>query len=246
MSDSYFKRDSSLEKELNKILMAALGEREDVEFLYPRRNDDYDFKKDNSGIDAIVSSEKIFGDSTPKNVDFKSATSWVANSNQAGLRTFAFELSFLNRSREFCDGWLFGDKYSETEYYSLQWLWKRDDFLRGRIESISDIGKAESLLVAKKDVQEYARNLNITPNNYRHISQWLFDFPSGVNIDYYDTGRRVAISEKKSEYFLIPDKKNPRITCSKYLAEAPVNLLIPKEDLIEMTVSAEGHQIIPL
>lgn len=242
MAKGNFRNDSALEKQLNqKILKELQKPYYGVSLQYPNAEQNpYNSEQDRSGIDAIFASQHIFQIDGYKNVDFKSATSWIAESGKTGLGTFAFELSFLNENDELRDGWLFGDKYSFTEYYSLQWLWKKPEISQKYVQSAEDIGKVETLIVSKSKVQDYARSLNITESNFRGLSVWLASKSNDERIayeHYYEkSGSKLKIFSKKIELSLQPERpgQQARLLCSTQLPERPVNLLIPKKDLIAM------------
>lgn len=127
MSNSKFGNfDDDLEKE--QILTKWI-----IDNFLSNEVDDFkvieDAKTQNTGVDFVITSEEIFGYSLPYKVDFKAALNYIRpmkdkyNNKPQKMPTFAFELSFLNQFKKEREGWLFGEKYINTEYYMLGWVW---------------------------------------------------------------------------------------------------------------------------
>ena len=97
MKKSYFERDMKNEQIITKwiernFLMTVTDKYEIIQ----------DSKIQNSGVDFIITSEKLFGYNLPYKVDFKAALNYIRpirdeyNNRPQKMPTFAFELSFLN------------------------------------------------------------------------------------------------------------------------------------------------------
>lgn len=126
-----------------------------------------------------------------------------------GLNTFAFELNFLNRSGKRAEGWL-TDPSKETTHYQLLYLNAEKDF-----DHIDQIHQVAYVLVGRKAVLDLI----------------------GLDIETLrKRGREVAQS---NEFY---HSKNPAApyyyTHSTRLAESPVNIIIPKKELLRIACSS--------
>jgi hypothetical protein len=123
-----------------------------------------------------------------------------------GLPTFAFELNFINRKGERTEGWL-TDASKKTEYYQLLFLTAKQDF-----ESIDEINQVEYVLVERSKIIQV------------------------INLDL-PTLRKKGIEVSQSNDF--HQFKIPGVpyyfTHSTKLAESPVNIILRKEKLIEIS-----------
>lgn len=125
---------------------------------------------------------------------------------EGGLPTFAFELNFINRSGSRIEGWL-TDEGKKTEYYQLLFLTAKKDF-----ENIDEINKVEYVLVERsKILQAINLDLSTLRNKGIEVSQNL-DFHQFkiLGVPYY-------------------------FTHSTKLAESPVNIILRKEKIIEIS-----------
>ncbi|MGK0554821.1 hypothetical protein [Macrococcus capreoli] len=212
---STFNADLSVEKEVNMYLDT---------FIYPILSSEfgleftrvYDKDSQHKGVD-IVGSHKLFNEIL--NIDEKTATHYFKNNlNHTGLKTFALELSYLGQNNMFRDGWLFNSKYSETNAYLFNWGWTSPDVQHWRDIKFENIIKIESVLVFKKDL-------------LRHLDR-KYDFNKATYSDYIN---EYQVSNKNSRFF-IKENSGPYIlqSSNKY-AEAPTNLIFPKEELINIS-----------
>jgi hypothetical protein len=128
-----------------------------------------------------------------------------------GLPTFAFELNFINRIGKRVEGWL-TDESKKTQYYQLLFLTAKKNF-----ECIDEIRKVEYILVERtKIIQAINLDLQLLRNKGIEVSQSFeyYQFKIG-GIPYY-------------------------FTHSTKLAESPVNIILRKEKLIEIsTINGE-------
>ncbi len=125
---------------------------------------------------------------------------------EGGLPTFAFELNFINRRRERAEGWL-TDEGKKTEYYQLLFLTAKKDF-----ENIDEINKVEYVLVERSKIIQ-AINLDLPTLRKKGIEV-------SQSLDFYQ--------------FKIPGVPY-YFTHSTKLAESPVNIILRKEKLIEIS-----------
>ena len=123
-----------------------------------------------------------------------------------GLPTFAFELNFVNKNGERVEGWL-TDESKSTTFYQLLFLTAEKDF-----ESVKKKEKVEYILIKKEEILKFiALDLAIL--------------------------RRKGIEVSKSEDFRqFREQSIPYyFTHSTQLAESPVNIIIRKNKLIELS-----------
>lgn len=124
-----------------------------------------------------------------------------------GLPTFAFELNFVNKAGKRIEGWL-TDQRKKTEYYQLLFLTAQKDF-----ESVNQIREVEYILVERSEI----------------LKQIDLDMPA-----LRQKGLDVAQS---SDFY---QHKSPScdyyFTHSTRLAESPVNIIIRKQKLIQISI----------
>jgi hypothetical protein len=123
-----------------------------------------------------------------------------------GLPTFAFELNFVNRRGERVEGWL-TDERKKTEFYQLLFLTAKKDF-----ESIDEIYKVEYVLV---DRNKIFKAINLDLAELRKKGMEVSGNPGfcqfkAPGVPYY-------------------------FTHSVHLAESPVNIILRKDKLIEIS-----------
>lgn len=186
-----------------------------------------DKKTQNTGVDFVITSEEIFGYDLPYKVDFKAALNYIRpmkdkfNNKPKKMPTFAFELSFLNESHEVREGWLFGEKYNNTEYYMLGWVWADLPFFyneAGYIEvnsenlNYEDIREVEIMIIHKESLRNYAKKYKIDEASALIKSKEMRN------------NRTYKISLGKNNTY-------PTLNYSTTLDEEPVNLVIPTNDL---------------
>lgn len=236
MKKSYFERDMKNEQIITKwiernFLMTVTDKYEIIQ----------DSKIQNSGVDFIITSEKLFGYNLPYKVDFKAALNYIRpirdeyNNRPQKMPTFAFELSFLNRLNEEREGWLYGEKYSNTEYFMLAWVWvdlpaKRNK--KGYIAidmnkfSYDCIEEIEIIILNKDVIRNYARSF-------------------GINEVTAITKSQEMRNKEIKEIFLVVGNKYPKLHYSHFLNEEPVNLVIHTNDLQELATYHETITKLP-
>lgn len=129
------------------------------------------------------------------------------------LRTFAFELSFINRNNEIQDGWLLNEKLL-TDSYLLVYINKAK---KNILESINDIQETEIILLDKKDILEYLNDLGWSRNGLIIKNQQIRD------------------TDGQTEMGNIW-RNGCKFSYSKQLVEKPINVLIPIEELRKMNL----------
>lgn len=191
-----------------------------------------DSKIQNKGVDIILMDENIFGSNSPYNIDLKAALDYVRplkdehNKKPNKMPTFAFELSFFNEDEQEREGWLFGKKYNETEYYMLCWIWADLQFEyneAGYIEtnmdyfSYNSIEEVEIIVIQKETIQNYAKKYNI-------------DSVSSI------TQSKKMRNNRQKRLSLAKHKKYPQLNYSMDKKEKPVNLVVSFHELKKMAI----------
>lgn len=210
---STFSDDLKTEKIISNFLDTYFYER-----IIPNKYERVkNLEEQNLGIDL-----KIKGKNKTKTYKFdeKVAHQWV----NYDLKTFAFELSYI-KDNETKGGWLFNNKYSETDYYILGYV-HAEGIADKEWKNITEnnINKIELLIVKKEKIQSYLEKKN----------------PSLNSEDY------LTVSEEIRQY-LTPKKEtklnrnNLNWNLSLHLKEKPLNILIPKN---ELTKICEKHYLV--
>lgn len=207
---STFKKDLLIEKEISEWLHKHYYSTDIFEKVKGINQTDLQHK----GVDTVQTSFAIFKDRLDHAVDEKCAVRYVKrDSNEKKLPTFAFELNYEKEGR-LLDGWLFGDKYSATEYYQVMWVWA-DVSKIGKWnynwEEINrnNITKIEGYVIKKSVLQNYLNDLDLTKEK-------LFSM-------------RNDLLKSKEKYYL--DDQKTRIQISFQLPEKPMNVIIDAEKL---------------
>ena len=139
-------------------------------------------------------------------IDEKAATSWA---HKGDLKTFAFELSSMYGEKEM-GGW-FLDKEGRNQTTHWLLVWPRT---AGKpIANSSDITHAEVALVSVRTLRNWVR---------RHASR-----ESGYIED--------AISQIRNGEINQTQWSGLRLMISRQLPEQPINLLIPRETIRELS-----------
>lgn len=139
--------------------------------------------------------------------DEKAAVKYVNKS----LQTFALELSFINRGNHLQDGWLLNEDNVNNSYMFI-WIDKaKKDVLTNK----DDIQELQLALVGKDSIMTYLNGLGWNKNNLIYKSQRIRENPSENKGDLYKNGCRFFYSS--------------------YFVEEPVNILLPRTKLIEIS-----------
>jgi hypothetical protein len=123
-----------------------------------------------------------------------------------GLPTFAFELNFVNRRGERMEGW-FTDESKKTTHYQLLFLTAKKGF-----EKVEDIACVEFILVERSKILN-AININLTTLRQK-----------GMVVA--QSGEFRQFKQSGTPYYF---------THSVKLAESPVNIVLSKKLLIELS-----------
>lgn len=169
----------------------------------------YDVSKQNKGVDVILESKS----GSLINIDEKTATDYF----NKDIPTFVLEISFL-KDNVLKEGWLFGNKYSDTDTYLFCWGWKEDTNKDLSVENIKHIeaysirkSKLQKLLDDKYDLNKY---------NYKKKVELAIDEINELSND---------------EKVFLKGTKGPRWNISRHLNEEPINLVTPKHLLKQAT-----------
>lgn len=141
-------------------------------------------------------------------IDEKCALSY---NNINDLKTYALEMSFINKKNKVIDGW-FLDEKNITSHYLFCWLDKANK--KNKDLNLCDIYNVEIMLVSKESILNYLKNeLNLTPeilsvlgNGIRNVNKRKLVFDSNVRFVY-----------------------------SSHLREKPINLILNKEVLRKLS-----------
>ena len=151
------------------------------------------------GVDVIINykDRQIY-------VDEKAAVKYLK------LKTFALELSFLNRFGKLQTGW-FLDKKKINDYYLFVWI---NELTGDKIEDISSIREIDVALVKKEKLFNHLETLGWTLDKLKAKDKQIRE------------QRNVNMGNIK--------KYGCKFSYSKQLKEKPINILLPKTSYIEL------------
>ena len=165
-----------------------------------------DKKRQVQGIDTIflIDGKKCY-------CDEKSAVRY------RNIKTFALELSFLNKFDELMNGWFISDRMV-NDYYLFIWIDKSlsDTTDRKIIRQINDITEAEIALVKKEDIFNYLNKLGWTKEKLLQKSE------------------RIRMEGDRNFGDLLYD--GCRFTYSEMLSEKPINILLPRKEIRKFAI----------
>jgi hypothetical protein len=127
-----------------------------------------------------------------------------------GLKTFALELSFLNRKGILQEGWL-TDERKINDYFVFVWINKIEDTLIKNISSLKDIDVA---LVSKNKIMEHLESIGWTKDNLKTKDN--------------------KIRNENDKKFGNINTNGCKFSYSDRLFEKPINILLPKETYINI------------
>ena len=142
--------------------------------------------------------------------DEKSAIRYI-NRN---LQTFSLELAFINRGGEVSDGWYVNDN-EKNNCYLFVWIDKANVNEKNLLNSMDDLESVEIALVRKDRIQEYLDSLGWTKKNLKKKCEKIMKY------DY--------------EPLRCFEQPEVRFTYSLKLVEKPVNILIQRKKLTEIS-----------
>lgn len=190
-----------------KVMAQFLDEHFYKKIGYTWRERVTDRERQVKGLDVILKRDgKVY------NIDEKAAIRYTN-----GLKTFALELSFLNRKGNRVDGWLIDEK-KINDYFVFVWINKIEGELIENVESFKEV---EVALVSKEKIMIYLESLG-----------WDVD-----KLLIKDERIRDGIDDNLGDI-----KKNGcKFSYSERLFEKPINILLPKQAYIKI---ADEHSII--
>lgn len=190
-----------------KVMAQFLDEHFYKKIGYTWRERVTDRERQVKGLDVILKRDgKVY------NIDEKAAIRYTN-----GLKTFALELSFLNRKGNRVDGWLIDEK-KINDYFVFVWINKIEGEL---IENVDSFKEVEVALVSKEKIMIYLESLG-----------WDVD-----KLLIKDERIRDGIDDNLGDI-----KKNGcKFSYSERLFEKPINILLPKQAYIKI---ADEHSII--
>jgi hypothetical protein len=190
-----------------KVMAQFLDEHFYKKIGYTWRERVTDRERQVKGLDVIIKRDgKVY------NIDEKAAIRYTN-----GLKTFALELSFLNRKGDRVDGWLIDEK-KVNDYFVFVWINKIEGEL---IENVDSFKEVEVALVSKEKIMIYLESLG-----------WDVD-----KLLIKDERIRDGIDDNLGDI-----KKNGcKFSYSERLFEKPINILLPKQAYIKI---ADEHSII--
>lgn len=182
------------------------------ENLYNKYTTDYiritDRENQIKGIDSMFKYKDV-----NYKCDEKAAVDYI--NSKYPLKTFAFELSFININNERQDGWLL-NKDIVTDIYGLIWPKKAK---RLPLESIDDIEEIDYAFVKKSSIL-----------NYLGMLGWTLDkLAAKENMIRRMEGKTEMgdLNKHGCKFSYTPREKK---------VENPINVLIPKDILMDMSI----------
>ena len=137
-------------------------------------------------------------------IDEKAAIRYV------GLKTFALELSFINRQGDINTGWLLDNK-KINDYFLFVWI---NELNGTEIKDISSIKNVDVALVSKASIFRHLNSLGWSKNNL------------------LEKDRRIRNNDEEYMGNILRDKC--KFSFSNHLVEKPINILLPKETYMEI------------
>ena len=190
-----------------KVMAQFLDEHFYKKIGYTWRERVTDRERQVKGLDVILKRDgKVY------NIDEKAAIRYTN-----GLKTFALELSFLNRKGNRVDGWLIDEK-KVNDYFVFVWINKIEGELIEKVDSFKEV---EVALVSKEKIMIYLESLG-----------WDVD-----KLLIKDERIRDGIDDNLGDI----RKNGCKFSYSERLFEKPINILLPKQAYIKI---ADEHSII--
>lgn len=198
--NTFRSKDMEAERELAKFLDKHLYTK-DI-FTHSERTDNA--LKQINGSDIIITIPSLgIKDAV---VDEKASIYYI-NKN---LKTFVLEVSFLNRSLHYNEGWFVDDSLS-TEYYLMQWI-KANVADPWQVKE-NNITEIECVLVSKAKLKAYFEAEGYNKEKLLQIAKEM---------------------RESNQKMIAPEGKPYRFYFTQKLAEKPVNILLNKEEYIRL------------
>ena len=180
------------------------------------------------------------------------------------LSTFAFEVSYL-KDGELKRGWLTNEKYKETHAYFLCWLWIKsdankynlvcEDILKIEVLSIPKVKTRDKLIMramGSKEVKTFESKADILRKKMKERGVYRLELEHQLDslINALDDRPDYNKAHLQFDTDLLVARKYPQwvLTLPEKLYEQPLNIVIKREDLINLAnsywiVTPEGVEV---
>lgn len=264
---STFKGDLKSERAVNEFLQKYLYSYLVDDGIIDSFNSNTTMDQQHKGIDTIM---YIINDETEEearciNIDEKVAIHYARNNLGAEpLSTFAFEVSYL-KDGELKRGWLTNEKYKETHAYFLCWLWIKpdankynlgcEDILKIEVLSIPKVKTRDKLIMramGSKEVKTFESKADILRKKMKERGVYRLELEHQLDslINALDDRPDYNKAHLQFDTDLLVARKYPQwvLTLPEKLYEQPLNIVIKREDLINLAnsywiVTPEGVEV---
>ena len=264
---STFKDDLKSERAVNEFLQKYLYSYLVDDGIINSFNSNTTLDQQHKGIDTIM---YIINDETEEearciNIDEKAAIHYARNNLGAEpLSTFAFEVSYL-KDGELKRGWLTNEKYKETHAYFLCWLWIKpdankynlgcEDILKIEVLSIPKVKTRDKLIMramGNKEVKTFESKADILRKKMKERGVYRLELEHQLDslINVLDDRPDYNKAHFQFDTDLLVARKYPQwvLTLPEKLYEQPLNIVIKREDLINLAnsywiVTPEGVEV---
>ena len=264
---STFKGDLKSERAVNEFLQKYLYSYLVDDGIIDSFNSNTTLDQQHKGIDTIM---YIINDETEEearciNIDEKAAIHYARNNLGAEpLSTFAFEVSYL-KGGELKRGWLTNEKYKETHAYFLCWLWIKpdankynlgcEDILKIEVLSIPKVKTRDKLIMramGNKEVKTFESKADILRKKMKERGVYRLELEHQLDslINALDDRPDYNKAHLQFDTDLLVARKYPQwvLTLPEKLYEQPLNIVIKREDLINLAnsywiVTPEGVEV---
>ena len=262
-----FKGDLKRERAVNEFLQKYLYSYLVDDGIIDSFNSNTTMDQQHKGIDTIM---YIINDETEEearciNIDEKAAIHYARNNLGAEpLSTFAFEVSYL-KDGELKRGWLTNEKYKETHAYFLCWLWIKpdankynlacEDILKIEVLSIPKVKTRDKLIMramGNKEVKTFESKADILRKKMKERGVYRLELEHQLDslINALDDRPDYNKAHLQFDTDLLVARKYPQwvLTLPENLYEQPLNIVIKREDLINLAnsywiVTPEGVEV---
>ena len=264
---STFKGDLKSERAVNEFLQKYLYSYLVDDGIIDSFNSNTTLDQQHKGIDTIM---YIINDETEEaarciNIDEKAAIHYARNNlGDKPLSTFAFEVSYL-KNGELKRGWLTNEKYKETHAYFLCWLWIKpdankynlgcEDILKIEVLSIPKVKTRDKLILratGNKEVKTFESKADILRKKMKERGVYRLELEHQLDslINALDDRPDYNKAHLHFDTDLLVARKYPQwvLTLPEKLYEQPLNIVIKREDLINLAnsywiVTPEGVEV---
>ncbi|MFW5794325.1 MAG: hypothetical protein ACOCV1_02470 [Bacillota bacterium] len=211
-----FKNDIKVEKEVGKFLDKYLYSK--IEKKYPVnfiRTEDEDIRKQKRGVDITAE----FDGNKKLYIDEKAATDYI----DQDLDTFVLEISFVKDGRV-KNGW-FIKEGMDTQAYLFNYI--KSEKNDKKLKKFEDIKEVESILVDKSEIINFYNKKNLSRKKMKNAARKIRNknWKKAVNSKYLNLDLK---DDQEIYFYYTPEDKKE---------EQPINLLIPKIKLVELSRS---------